>query len=147
MAVIRNTVVIACTPEQAFDYLVDLRNELEWNPRVESMEKVTDGPIGVGTTYRAKWKSSPPLEVECVEYERPLRWRYHNSGRIEVTFSVRLEPIAEETRLRADFDARPHGWFRLIFPVFLLMMKKEERANMTHLRTALERRTASGPDQ
>ncbi len=142
MAVIRNTALIACTPEQAFDYLVDLRNELEWNPRVESMEKVTDGPIGVGTTYRAKWKSSPSLDVECVEFEWPSRWAYHNGGPIEVAFSVHLEAAPEGTRLHAEFDARPHGWFRLVFPAFLLMMKKEERANMNHLRDALERRTA-----
>jgi carbon monoxide dehydrogenase subunit G len=140
MAVIRNTTVIACTPEQAFDYLVDLRNELEWNPRVQSMEKITDGPIGVGTKYRAKWKSSPHIEVECVEHERPRRWAYHNGGPIEVRFAVRLEPVDEGTRLHAEFDARPHGWFRLVFPIFLLMIKREERANMTHLRIALERR-------
>jgi len=144
MALISNTVTIACTPEQAFDYLVDLRNELEWNPRVESMEKVTDGPIAVGTTYTAKWKSSPSLQVECIEYDRPRRWAYHNGGPIEVTVSVQLEPSDGGTLLSSQFDARPHGWFRVIFPVFLLMMKKEERANMTHLRVALEQRTA-GP--
>ena len=48
MTVIRNTVVIRCTPEQAFDYLSDLRNELDWNPTVQSVEKLTDGPVGVG---------------------------------------------------------------------------------------------------
>jgi hypothetical protein len=35
---------------------------------------------------------------------------------------------------------RPHGWFRLVFPVFLLVIRREERANMTYLRDALERR-------
>ena len=45
-------------------------------------------------------------------------------------------------RLEAVPDARPHGLFRLIFPIFLVMMKREERANMSHLRDALERRTA-----
>jgi hypothetical protein len=144
MVMISNTSDIKCTPEEAFDYLVDLRNELEWNPRVEKMEKVTDGPIAVGTTYRAKWKSSPWVDVECVRYERPLSWSYHNGGPIEVTFTARLEPTPAGARLHADFDATPHGWFRLIFPLFLRQMRKEERANMTHLRTALERRFSGG---
>ena len=143
MTLISNTVDIKCTPEEAFDYLVDLRNELEWNPRVESIEKVGDDPIGLGTTYRAKWKSSPWVDVECVAYDRPRGWAYHNGGPAEVTFTVRLEPIATGTKLYADFDATPHGVARLIFPFFVRHMRKEERANMTHLRTALERRTES----
>jgi hypothetical protein len=140
MAVIRNTALIACTREQAFDYLVDLRNELEWNPRVESMEKITDGTIGIGTTYRAKWKSSPNLDVVCVGYDRPRLWAYHNGGPIEVTFVARLEPASEGTRLLAEFKAQPHGWFRLLFPLFLLWMRKEEKDNMSYLRAALEQR-------
>jgi hypothetical protein len=143
MTLISNTVDIRCTPEEAFDYLVDLRNELEWNPRVEAIEKVGDDPIGLGTRYRAKWKSSPWLVVECVAYDRPRSYAYHNGGPIEVTFALRLEPIPAGTKLDADFDATPHGLFRLIFPLFLRQMRKEERANMTYLRDALERRSES----
>ena len=54
MAVIENSVQIERSPEDVFDYLVDLRNELEWNPDVESMKKLTDGPISVGTKFLAK---------------------------------------------------------------------------------------------
>ena len=56
MSVIRNSVILRCTPEEAFDYLSDLRAELGWNPSCQSMEMLTEGPIGVGTRYRAKWK-------------------------------------------------------------------------------------------
>jgi hypothetical protein len=41
----------------AFDYLSDLRTEAEWNDSCEVVEKLTDGPIGVGTTYRCCWRS------------------------------------------------------------------------------------------
>jgi hypothetical protein len=49
VTVISNTVEIRCTPEEAFDYLSDHRNELEWNPGIESIGKLTDGPVGLGT--------------------------------------------------------------------------------------------------
>ena len=140
MAVIRNSTVIRCTPEAAFDYLSDLRNELEWNPRVESIEKTSAGPVGLGTTYTAKWKSSPHVVAETVAYDRPRGWAVHNGGPIEVTVTCRLAPVAGGTELSAAFDGRPHGWFRLLFPLFLLQMRREERANMTYLREALERR-------
>jgi len=140
MPVIRNSVILGCAPEEAFDYLSDLRAELEWNPKCESMEKLTEGPVGLGTRYRAKWKSSPSVELEIVAYERPRGWTAHNGGPIEVTFSCRLEPEPEGTRLEASFEPTPHGWFRLVFPLFLVMMRREEKVNMGLLRDAVERR-------
>ncbi len=145
MAVISNSVTIRCSQEAAFDYLSDSRNELEWNPGIESIEKITDGPVGLGTQYRAKWKSSPPVVVEIIEYERPHRWAGHNGGPVEVTVRCRLEPVTEGTKLFADFEAMPHGWFKLIFPLFLIRLRREERANMTHIRETLERRAAREP--
>jgi hypothetical protein len=140
MAVIRNSVVIRCTREEAFDYLSDHRAELDWNPKCQVMEKITEGPVGLGTKYRAKWKSSPYVELETVRFERPSTWTMHNGGAIEVTFTCALEPVAEGTRLHAEFQPRPHGWFRLIFPLFLMIVRRDEKANMVRVRDALERR-------
>jgi uncharacterized protein YndB with AHSA1/START domain len=142
MAVISNSVTIRCTPEEAFDYLSDNRNELEWNPGVVSIEKITDGPVGLGTRYKAKWKSSPHVVVEIIEYERPHRWAGRNGGPIEVFVRCRLEKVADGTKLFVDFEAVPHGWFKLIFPLFLTRIRKEERANMGYIRETLERRVA-----
>jgi carbon monoxide dehydrogenase subunit G len=147
MTIISNSTVIRCTPEEAFDYLSDHRSELEWNPGIESIEKLTDGPVGLGTKYLAKWKSAPQsVEVETVRYDRPHGWTVHNGGLLEVTVTIRLEPVAQGTRLHSDFDARPHGWFRPVFPLFLAKIRKEESANMTYLREALERRATRSSD-
>ena len=141
MTVIRNTTVIRCTREQAFDYLSDMRHEPEWNPAAEFVEKLTDGPVGVGSRFRAKWKGGPSVEVTMVRYDRPVTWEAHNGGPLEVVFKARLESVTEGTRLSVDFDARPHGLFRLVFPLFLLKLRRDEKANMTHIREALERVT------
>lgn len=140
MTVIRNAVVIRCTPEQAFDYLSDHRAELDWNPKCQVMEKITEGPVGLGTKYRAKWKSGPYVELETVRFQRPSTWTMHNGGAIEVTFTCALEPVEEGTRLSVEFRPRPHGWFRLVFPLFLLIIRRDEKANMACIRDALERR-------
>lgn len=139
MAVIRNSTIVACTPEQAFDYLSDMRNELEWNPTVQSVEKLTDGPVGVGTRFRAKWKGGPPVEVTVVRHDRPHGWEMHNGGPLAVVFNARLESVTDGTRLSVDFDARPRGLFRLVFPLFLLKLRHDEKANMAHIREALGR--------
>ena len=140
MTVIRNSVVLRCAPEDAFDYLSDLRAELEWNPACRIMDKLTDGPVGLGTRYRAKWDKSPVVELEIVAFDRPHTWTAHNLGAIEVTFSCTLTAAPGGTRLETEFVPVPHGWFRLVFPFFVLLMRREERANMSHIRAALERR-------
>lgn len=143
MSVIRISVNLPCSPETAFDYLSDLRAELEWNPTCQAMEKLTEGPVGLGTRYRAKWKGSPYVELETVGFDRPRSWSMDNGGPIEVSFTCRLEPIAEGTRLHAEFAPTPHGWFRLVFPIFLVMIRRQEAANMGHIRDAIERRAQS----
>jgi uncharacterized protein YndB with AHSA1/START domain len=138
MAVIESSTVIERDIEDVFDYLVDLRSELEWNPGVVSMAKLTDGPVGIGTRYLAKWKQSKRIEVECVAFDRPHSWAYTNGGPVSVKFAVTLAPHPTGTRLVARFDARPNGWMRLAFPVFMLIMKRQERENMKNLKRTLE---------
>jgi len=145
MAVVTNQTLVACTPEQLFDHCVDIRNELEWNPTAVSVEKITDGPVGSGTKFLAKWKGAPSaIEVECIEFDRPRRWVSANGGPVAVRVTGTVDAEGDKSRLTFEFDARPTGWFRLVFPLFMLMMRKQERANRTHLRGALERRIAAG---
>jgi hypothetical protein len=144
MTVIRNSVVLPCTPEEAFDYLPDLRNELEWNPDCTEAEKITDGPVGLGTKFLMHWTGSPGVEIEIVAYERPRMWKaYNDDGPFEFDFQATLEPVAEGTRLSVDFGVRPRGWFRLVFPVFVLFLRREEKANMKRIRETFERRASS----
>jgi len=37
--------------ERVFDYVADARNEPDWLPGAEKVEKVTDGDVGLGTRF------------------------------------------------------------------------------------------------
>jgi hypothetical protein len=102
------------------------------------MEKITDGPLGVGTQFRAKWKQSKSLIVECTKYDRPHGWAYHNGGPVEVNLDISLDPRGQGSLLVSRFDAHPRGWFRLIFPVFLLIMRRQEKTNMANVKRFVE---------
>lgn len=145
MAVIENNVQIDRSPEEVFDYLVDLRNELEWNPDVQSMAKITDDPIGVGTKFLAKWKQSKLIEVECIPFERPYRWAYSNGGPLTVVFDITLTPQENATLLASRFDVRPRGLMQLFFPIILRQLKRAEKQNMAHIKNALEKRGVRNP--
>ena len=139
-SVIENTIEIA-RPEDVFDYLANQGNEVAWNPDCLSMQKLTSGPVGVGTRFKAKWKQGPYVVSECTEFERPSRWRYENGGPISVQITVTLEALPDgSTRMTSRGQWTPHRWFRLIFPVFIRMMRRAERGVMANARLALELR-------
>jgi hypothetical protein len=138
MATIRSQTTIARTITEVFDFGVDLRNELEWNPNVESMVKLTDGPVALGTRMSGKWSKSKQIELECTRFERPNHWTWVNGGPVDVTLSITLTEVEGGTRLDATFDAHPNGLFWLVFPIFIRMMRKEEAQNMVNLKAHLE---------
>lgn len=138
-AIIENTGEIARSPEDVFDYLSDLGNEIRWNPDCIFMERLTDGPVAVGTRYRAKWKQGPYLIAECTRRERPRTWTWENGGPMSVALTVTLEPTADgRTRMTARGLWTAHGWFRLIFPVFVRVMRRAEVQVFANAKLALE---------
>jgi hypothetical protein len=138
---VRNEFVVGCTQEEAFDFLSDLRNEPEWNPDMcQSVEKVTDGPVGRGTRYRAKWKNSPQIEVDYVHFDRPHTWRAHSDGLLESNFQCMIEPHADGAKVVTELELIPHGFFKLFFPIFKLVFSKSEKAAADRIRRTLHER-------
>ena len=52
MTTFENTVLIARPIEDVFAFLSDLENVPKWNYSIVETRKVSEGPIGVGTTYQ-----------------------------------------------------------------------------------------------
>lgn len=139
--VAQNDFVARCTPEEAFEFLSDLRNELEWNPGLcLAVEKLTEGPIGPGTRYRARWKRSPWVEVEYLDYDPPRSWRAHSGGAMESHFQCSIEPHPDGARIQSELELIPHGFFKLLFPLFKRSFAKHEREAVEKMRTTLEAR-------
>lgn len=66
---------VNATQEQAFDHVADFTNAV-WDPATLACEKVTEGPIGVGTTFMLKAKSptgTMDLPYTITEYEPHTR--------------------------------------------------------------------------
>ena len=140
MVVINSDVRIERPPEAVFDAVSDPRSELEWNPNVRMMEKLTDGEIRPGSRFRAKWTKSPVVELEIVRFDRPHGWAYRNGGAIAVDLDIVLEPKddGKATILRSRFDARASGVMRLVFPLVVASLRREEARNMQLIKERVE---------
>ena len=123
-----------------FDYLADPRNEPEWLPGATSVEKTSDGEVGLGATFVGEYRRAGRVEVELVEFERPSRVTFRARSKI-VHFddAVRLTPVEGGTRLMAQMTAEPQGLMRLFAPLMARTLRRQFASNWDHLRRALER--------
>lgn len=133
-----NTVEINKSPNEVIDFISDMRNELKWNTDVQFVEKTSDGPIDVGTVFRAKWKMSDTVNVTVTQYYPPYSVTFENGGPLEVTLKLTLTKTGESTQLESRFLATPHGFVRAIFPIVKSKMAVQEKEYMVKLKKAIE---------
>lgn len=134
-----NTVQINKPPYEVFNYVSDMRNEVNWNPDVQYVAKKSAGPVETGTIFSAKWRQSDTMDVTITQYYPPYSVTFENGGPLEVTLQLQLLKVGEATKLESKFMATPHGFTRAIFPVLKSQMEAREKENMTHLKKILER--------
>jgi carbon monoxide dehydrogenase subunit G len=103
---------VARSPEEVFDFLVDLRNAPQWEPNCQAVEKTSEGPLEKGTTFRAK-KGMGRLESEIVEFERPARFASRDKGRgMECGLDFRCDARNGGTEVSGKLWMQPHGLMR-----------------------------------
>jgi uncharacterized protein YndB with AHSA1/START domain len=143
-AVLQNGVDLAHCPEEVFDYLSDLRNEKEWNPKIQLAEAVTDGPPRAGSKFRAKWQGSPVTIVEYITYDRPKAWSATAPSKsLTIDFYATVTPTEKGSRLDVRMTLIPHGPLCLLLPLIRRRLQQQEVDNMRFIKRKLEER-ASG---
>jgi Polyketide cyclase / dehydrase and lipid transport len=144
LAVVENAIDIARSPGDVFDYCTDLTREPEWNPKAKRVEKVTDGPIGLGTRYEAEFLKGNPMTIELVRFERPVAWEtVGRSRRVDAVGEGLVSATEEGARLLMRMELRPKGTLRLLLPILGRFMHKQEERNLVAIKEALEGSSAS----
>jgi Polyketide cyclase / dehydrase and lipid transport len=129
---------VARSPEEVFDFLVDLRNAPQWEPNCQEVEKTSDGPIGKGTTFRAK-KGMGRLESEIVEFERPTRFASRDKGRgVSCGLDFRCEAASGGTNVSGRLWMEPHGVMRGVMVLFRPKMNRMLGELPDNLRRVIE---------
>ena len=138
-ATIEAQVDIARSPEDVFDYCSDHRHEPEWNPMMRQIEKVTDGPVGVGTQYETKFAKGPPMVMECVEYERPTRWStIGRSAAMKADGGGTVVPAAGGAHLTMWMGIKLQGVLRLATPFLRHRLRTDFERDMARIKVILE---------
>jgi carbon monoxide dehydrogenase subunit G len=97
------------SPEQVLDAMLDLERAHLWMPGLLRMERLSPGPLGVGSEWRETRKAfgkEATEQFEVVGLERPHRLELRvdgtrgSSGRGEYRYSYRFEPTDAGTAVR-----------------------------------------------
>ena len=132
--------------ELVFDYVADQRNEPNYNPQMLQSEMITDGPIGVGTRFRATAQSGRrevEMLIEVTEYQRPRRFGSRTTmSSTDVDGGLTFEPVNGATRMSWSWDVRPKGSLRFLGPLIAHLGRRQEETIWAGLKNQLE---GSGP--
>ena len=130
-----------------FDFVADATNEPRFNPSMRRAEKITEGPIGVGTRFKAETTSGGrPVEmiIEFTGFERP-RWirEIAQMAAMDLEGTLTFEPLSGGTRMRWSWELKPRGALKLITPLVALMGRRSEKRIWSGLKLFLETPTES----
>jgi uncharacterized protein YndB with AHSA1/START domain len=142
MAHINGEIIIKRPVEEVFDFVADERNEPRYNPRMLRAEKLTPGPVGLGSRYHAVMQSRPrPVEmtIECTSYERPQRLASTTHlATMDIQGTLTFDPLPAGTRMRWAWQVQPRGLLKLLTPLVARMGRRQEQTIWTGLKRVLE---------
>lgn len=136
-----NTVTVARAPVDVFAFLAQFENIPQWNYAISRTWKVSDGPVGVGSTYRQERTVPSRTEeaFEVTEYDPDHRLAIEGTlGPFAARLSYRLEQTGDATLITNDVDLSPTGLTRLVAPLAANRIKSSVAANLNVLKQLLE---------
>ena len=128
--------------EEVFEYFIDFDNAAGWLPDVTRIEKLTDGPVAVGTRYREmRWtkKGEASTDMEVIVMAPPGRYSAaFDQGGYSATFSYTLFPDGAGTRINMVCAVRAEGVRGLMAPVISWLLKRQDKHQLRNLKRAME---------
>jgi Polyketide cyclase / dehydrase and lipid transport len=132
---------ITRSPEAAFDFFADLRNEPEWNHgHVRDVRMTSAPPIGQGTTFEGRHPGFGTATWRLVEYERPRHLVIEGFvGKAPYRYVGDFESVDGGTLFRGRVEWEPRGIWHVLGPLLHPLLRFRVRRSFDNLRIALEK--------
>jgi uncharacterized protein YndB with AHSA1/START domain len=144
MAKLEISTVINRPVEEVFAVVMNPENTPKWNSGSIEGNKTSEGPIGVGTTYRSVRTFLGQRiegETELTEYEPNRSYATKSkSGPVPVESRVTFERVEGGTRVTVTLAGEPGGFFKLAEPLLVKLAKRQFEAALANLKDLMEAR-------
>jgi uncharacterized membrane protein len=143
---VANSIEIARRPEDVFAYVEQVDRHPEWQEKLVSSKRQTEGPLRVGSLIeQVRRVPGGPREftIEVTEHDPPHKvvWRALN-GPVRPVGTVTVEPLADGSRSRfaVQIDMRGHGLLgKLVAPLASRDVARQLPKDHVRLKERLER--------
>jgi hypothetical protein len=137
---IENMIDIVAPTEKVFDFVVDIRNEPQWNPQLLQAELLTPVPIQTGAMFRAKFgRGVGEALIEDLKINRPHSWEAISRSRaLDAHTEGQIDETSSGSRLIMRTQLRPHGILRLLTPALNPWMQRMLDQDMRRIKIILE---------
>lgn len=143
MAHARKTVDGSKSQKEAFDYLADFTTTAEWDPGIVRAEKLTDGPIGVGTQFRVETKflgRTTALVYVMTAYDPPNRFVVSGENATVTSLDeITVEAAGDGSKVTYDAELTLKGPAKLADPLLGIAFGRIADKAIAGLRQALNR--------
>jgi carbon monoxide dehydrogenase subunit G len=107
--------------DQVWSHIADVENWAKWQEGVEQVEITSQGPIGVGSTYKMVsqiWGRKVETENEITEYDSKKAISFRSiSGPFPINGHITLEPHDGATRINFSAEGEVAGFFKMAKPL------------------------------
>lgn len=142
MAKLEFSMVINRPVEAVFAFLCNAENDPKWASGSIEVKKMSQGPIGVGTTWRSTGKflgQRMESQSEVTEYEPNRKYAAKvKAGSIPFECRVTFERVGGGTQVNIAFEGEPDSFFKLTEPLLLSMAKRQFETDFAHLKDLME---------
>lgn len=125
-----------------FDFVADARNEPRYNPHILRAEKISSGPIGLGTRFRNETASmgrTTEWTIEIISYERPRQLStFLRSSAMDIQGAMTFDYSGAGTRMQWSWVLKPRGVFKLFAPLIGRLGHRLEDRNWQNMKNYLE---------
>ena len=129
---------VARSPEEAFDFLVDLRNAPQWEPYCRAVAKTSTGPIEEGTSFEENMTWGHKA-AKISSFERPTYFATREEARgTDCGMEFRLEAETGGTQVIGKLWMQQHGALRVLEPLMRLRVRRALEDLPEKLRNSIE---------
>ena len=136
------SIVINRPRQEVFDFVMNLENDPKWQNSIESVKKISDGPIGVGSTWRYETKflgRKAETEIQLTKYDPPNGAGVKAlNGPVPFENNYKFESQGDSTQMTFSGQAEISGFFKLAEGLAGKQLEKQMENDAAALKKLLE---------